>query len=91
LGDRSRPLDARNQPAVSKHYIRRLRQRLAAPGHPRWQRNPVNALFANRILKTHPEARLLGASRNGGSGADEQCQRIGGGYKAVTFRFLLFL
>ena len=25
------------------------------------------------------------------SSADEQCQRIGGGYEAVTFRFLLFL
>jgi hypothetical protein len=34
---------------------------------------------------------LLTAGSRLGLHEDEQCQRIGGGYKAVTFRFLLFL
>ena len=32
-----------------------------------------------------------GGIPDSGSSADEQCQRIGGGYTAVKFRFLLFL
>ena len=61
-------------------------------------------VFAHTALQSNPSTLLpktasyplipaiaFGVFRDLGSGADEQCQRIGGGYKAVTFGFLLFL
>jgi hypothetical protein len=38
-----------------------------------------------------PAHRVGGLNDPGWTIEDEQCQRIGGGYKAVKFRFLLFL
>jgi hypothetical protein len=50
----------------------------------------INGAHRKRILTMFLDL-ALGVFLDLGSGADEQCQRIGGGYKAVTFRFLLFL
>ena len=50
---------------------------------------PINIARRKSILTPIPD--LAWAGSRFGLHEDEQCQRVGGGYKAVTFRFLLFL
>jgi hypothetical protein len=43
------------------------------------------------MLEHSPGSSVTDTPGDGWTSGDEQCQKIGGGYKALKFRFLLFL